>query len=390
MNWQYRNTVLTLCTLAFFVTMAGRVIVSPIVTAITGEFGVSNTAIGIALTGMWLSYSLAQFPSGVLADRFGDRSVILVSVGGTSLFLLFLALAPAFMFFFMSVVLLGVFAGLHYSVATTLLTRTYENIGTAIGVHNGGAPVAGLLVPLAAVWLESRFGWRAAIGLVGAVGIPIVALVAWRIRPTPPRRPDQPMRDRIQIQTFVELLSRPPIAFTVAIAVACTFVWQGLASFMPTFLVAHRGYSASLAGAFFSAYFVFQGVLQVVVGALSDRFGRDAALAGCMVCGTLGVALLIVGPGLLAVGAAVVLLGTGMSFAAATIPRFMDHLGEQERGAGIGLVRTVYGIFGAFGSVTVGYLADAYGWETSFWSLTVLMTFVFVGLVINRAASLEI
>jgi MFS family permease len=198
------------------------------------------------------------------------------------------------------------------------------------------------------------------------------------------------MRDRIQIQTFVELLSRPPIAFTVAIAVACTFVWQGLASFMPTFLVAHRGYSASLAGAFFSAYFVFQGVLQVVVGALSDRFGRDAALAGCMVCGTLGVALLIVGPGLLAVGAAVVLLGTGMSFAAATIPRFMDHLGEQERGAGIGLVRTVYGIFGAFGSVTVGYLADAYGWETSFWSLTVLMTFVFVGLVINRAASLEI
>jgi MFS family permease len=198
------------------------------------------------------------------------------------------------------------------------------------------------------------------------------------------------MRERIQVRTIVELLSRPPIAFTVGLAVACTFVWQGIASFMPTFLVQHRGYSVSLAGAFFSAYFVIQGVLQVVVGTLSDHFGRDIVLAGCMICGILGVALLVTGPGLLAVVIAVVMVGIGMSFAAATIPRFMDHLGERERGAGIGLVRTVYGIFGAFGSVTVGYLADAHGWTASFWSLAVLMGLVFGALVVNQLASLEL
>lgn len=109
-----------------------------------------------------------------------------------------------------------------------------------------------------------------------------------------------------------------------------------------------------------------------------------------MLFGMLGVALLVTGPGLLTVVIAVVMVGIGMSFAAATIPRFMDHLGERERGVGIGLARTVYGIFGAFGSATVGYLADIHGWTASSWSLVALMGLVFGALVTNQLASLEL
>ncbi|MFC4246931.1 MFS transporter [Natribaculum luteum] len=388
MRWRYRETVLTLSTLAFFATMVARLAISPVVPAITDEFGISNTVIGISLTGLWMFYFLSQFPSGVFADRYGERSVILVSVGGTALASLLLALSPVFPVFVLSTVVLGAFAGLHYSVATTLLTRIYDDIGTAIGVHNSGGPAAGLVAPVVAAWIGVRYGWRLAIAIGVATAVPIFVLFAWRVRPTEPRRPDQPMRERFELESVLELLSRPKIAFTVCLAVAGAFVWQATASFLPTFLVDHRGQAETTAGVVFSAYFVVQAITQVGVGAVSDRYGRDVATAGCMILAASGFVLLIAVPGVLAVGAAVLLIGTGLGWGAALLPRFMDELSEAERGAGFGLVRTVYGVVGSVGSVATGFVADVFGWGVSFGVLATLLALAFVALVVNRAFSL--
>jgi MFS family permease len=388
MKWRYKRTVLVLSTLAFFATMAARLAISPVVPAITDEFAVSNAVVGVALTGLWMAYFAAQFPSGVLADRFGERPVILVAVGGTAVTSLLIAVSPLFAVFVLATVLLGAVAGLHYSVATTLLTRTYDDIGTAIGFHNSGGPAAGLVAPVLAAWVGVRYGWRPAVALGAAVAVPIFVLFAWRVRPTEPRRPDQPMRDRFELGPVLELLSRPKIAFTVALAIAGAFVWQAVSSFLPTFLVEYRGQSTTLAGAVFSSYFVVQAVTQVGVGAASDRYGREVSTAGCMVLAVAGFALLIAAPGFIAVTAAVVLLGTGLGWGGALLPRFMDELSEEEQGAGFGLVRTVYGVVGSLGSVGTGVVADLFGWAVSFAMLTALLVLVFVALVVNRALGL--
>jgi len=84
--------------------------------------------------------------------------------------------------------------------------------------------------------------------------------------------------------------------------------------------------------------------------------------AACMVLSVAGFALFVAVPGDVAVAAGVVLLGIGLGWGAALLPRFMDHLSAAERGAGFGLVRTVYGVVGALGSVVTGTLADLFGW----------------------------
>ncbi|MFB6248354.1 MAG: MFS transporter [Salinibacter sp.] len=371
--WSRQGAVLGTCTLAFFATMAARLVISPVVPFISDAFSVPNSAIGLALTGMWLGYALAQFPSGLLADRYGERRIILVAVGGTAIASTLLAFAPSYPVFLVGTAALGIVAGLHYSVATSLLTRTTEQIGTAIGIHTAGAPVAGVLVPVAAGAVGAWMGWRWALVLGTAFALPVVALVVAVIRARPPVRPEQSLWSRVRPGPLAELLRRPPIAVTVALSATGMFVWQATASFLPTFLVAYHGYSESTAGLLFSAYFLVQGASQPGLGALSDRIGRDAAASVAVGLGIVGYGLLVVGTDLGAAVIAVALAGVSMGWGAALMPKFMDHLGDHERSAGFGLIRTVYMVLGASGSVTIGLVADLLGWGVAFLGLAGLL-----------------
>jgi MFS family permease len=370
--------------LAFFATMVARLVISPVVPEIVDTFNSSTSILGLALTGLWAAYACAQFPSGVLADRYGERMIILAAIGLTAVASTLLALSPSMPVFVVLTLILGGVAGLHYSVATTFLTRELENIGAAIGLHNSGAPLAGLLAPIAAAAVSQWVGWRASIALGTAVALPIVVFFGWKVQPTEPARPNQPMKDRFAIGPVVQLLSRPKIAFTAALAVLFEFVWQATASFLPTFLIAYHGYSVTFASTLFSAYFVIHGLTQPGIGSLSDRYGREEVAAACAILGVVGYSLLIGGSQLSVLLVAIFLIGIAMGWGAALLPRFVDNLSAAERGAGFGLVRTTYMILSATGSVVVGTVANAAGWGTAFGIFVVFLSLVCIALAGNR------
>ena len=377
-RWQYRYTVLGLCTLAFFATMVARLVISPVVPNIESHFDTSSGVIGLALSGMWAAYALAQFPSGVLADRYGERRVILTAVSITATSSLLLALSPSLALFGLFAVVLGAGAGLHYVVATTLLTRIFSNTGRAIGLHVVGSPLAGLSAPVLAAAIGTRYGWRPALLLGTAAAVPVGLLFAWRVRPITPQHPERPMREQFDPGTLIALLSRPRIAYTTVLAVIAAFVWQATASFLPTLLVAHHGYSTGFAGALFSLYFVVHGIGAPAIGGLSDRFGRDPTLGVTLGIGIIAYGALAVAGSLRSVVIGVVLAGIAMSWSAPLQDRYIARLSETERNTGFGLVRTVYMLLGALGSVVTGTLADLAGWGIAYGSLGVLL-FVAVG-----------
>jgi len=300
--------------------MVGRLTVSPVVPDISIDLGISNTLIGFALTGMWFAYAITQFPSGLLADRYDETAIILVSIAGTGISTVVIAVSPKFSVFVLGMVLLGVTTGLHYTVGTALLTRTYDNVGTAVGIHNSGAPVAGLLTPIAVSWVASSYGWRPAIGLTALLAVPVFALFYWRIQPPGGDQSGQSLSERIDLQSVQRLLSRPTIVFTGVIAILFDFTWQSIASFLPTFFVQYQRYSQTLAGGLFAAYFVSLGVLQVLVGIIADRFTRDVAIGVYSVTGIAALLLLVVGTGLPSMAAAVILLGFAMGWGPLSSP----------------------------------------------------------------------
>jgi MFS family permease len=368
--------------------MVARLVISPVVPEIVETFNSSTGVLGLALTGLWMAYAFAQFPSGVLADRYGERIVILAAVGLTAVASALLALSPSMPVFLLFTLVLGGVAGLHYSVATTLLTREMSNIGTAIGLHNSGAPLAGLIAPIAAAAVSQWLGWRAAIAVGAVVAFPVFVLFRWKIRPTEPTRPEQPMTDRFALTPVLELLSRRKIAFTAVLAFLFEFVWQATASFLPTFLIMYHGYSVTFASTLFSAYFVIQGLTQPGIGSLSDRYGREETAALCAVVGIAGYTLLLVGSRLGTLLVGLFLIGVAMGWGAALLPRFVDNLSAAERGAGFGLVRTTYMMLSATGSVVVGTIADIAGWGMAFGTFVAFLSIICIALAGNRALDL--
>ena len=390
MPWRYRHTVLACCTLAFAATMVARLAISPLVPDIASGLSISTGEIGLALTGMWAAYALMQFPSGVFGDRFGEHRVILAALFLTAVASVLLAFSTSFALFAFFTVLLGLAAGLHYTVATTFLTKRFDEIGRAIGVHVAGGPLAGLLAPVAAVAIGTRFGWRAGLLIGAGVGLPVFALFAWRVRETRPTYPERAMTERFELGPLAELLSRPRIVYTTGLAICGAFTWQATASFLPTFLIEYRGLSQAVSGLLFSTYFVVHGATQPLTGWLSDRFGRDAAASLTMGLGVLGYGTLIFGSGLFSAVLSVGVIGLAMSWGAPIQSRFMDVLGDAERGAGFGLVRTVYMLVGASGSGVVGLLAENAGWHVAFAFLSGLMGIGFLAVFSSRVFDLDV
>ncbi len=87
--------------------------------AIAAEFGRSKGELGVVLTLVWAVYACLQFPSGVFADRYGERRIIL---------------------FALAALILGSGAGLYFAAGTALLDERFESTGQAFSLHSAGAP----------------------------------------------------------------------------------------------------------------------------------------------------------------------------------------------------------------------------------------------------------
>lgn len=382
--------VLGLAVLANYSSSAGRVMISPLVPAITGAFTVSNSVIGLALTGMWVAFALTQFPSGVLSDRYGERRLILLALALISLGGLLVAVAPTFSVFVLGVVPLGGGSGLYLVAATSYLTKQFEETGAVLGFHSTGASLGGLTIPVVVVAVAARASWRAGL-LVGAgVAAAAFALFARYSTESAKARPEMSVRAQFELRALLAHLQRRGLVFTTLLAGLSYFAYTATASFFPTFLVESWDMSTARASVAFAAIYLIRSLLNPVLGRLSDGVGRDPILALCFVIGAGGYLVLLVPGATVVLVAGVGLLGAGMSFGGVIMSRFMDELGDDERGQGYGFANTIANIVGSAGSVVTGTLATVSGWPAAVGLLLGLLLLAALAIGASRLLDVEI
>lgn len=385
-----RRTTLGVVAGGNFAQLGARFLLSPVVPLVIVEFSASKSTVGLALTLMWATYALFQFPSGVLADRFGERRLLLTGLAGTVLGTLLIALSPSLFVYSLFAVVLGAGTGLFFSPASSLLSRTFENSGSALGALTAGGALAGVAYPAVGGFVGETYGWRVAVGLGAVVAVPALLGTVWYLPKTAPANPERSLQAALQPDRVIELLTRPSVAYTTVVAILVSFTFQAFSSLFPTFLFEYRGIGTGAAGIVFGAVFGLSSLAQPVAGRVSDAVSRDAAIAASVALTGTGFLTLLTVPGRvgLLVGAAV--LGVGISWPGPVQARFMDQLSDEERGYGFGLVRSVYMFTAAPGSVLVGTLAERFGWVVAFGSVIAVLAVCLLALGANRLLDLDL
>lgn len=387
-RWGSHHTLLGVCIGSYFAVRFAQVVIGPVVPMLIGSFEVSRGAIGLSLTGMWVAYALAQLPSGVFGDRFGEGRVVVAALGITAAAAIALATAPTFVLFALGVAALGVGAGTYYNPATALLSRRFDGVGTAVGTHRIGGQLAGVVAPVVAASVAVRYGWRPAVLIGGVLAIAVAAVFLRYHDSVEPSRPDASIRELFDPGTLLSLLARPHTRNTTAMMTLVEFVGLAAMAFLPTLLVEHFGLSIGHANVLFAVFFVVSAVSQPLGGRLSDVVGRDTTVAVQAGAGAVGYALLATGgagapgtPPIALALPAVVLTGIAASATPVLQSRMLDGVGDEDRGTGFGLFRTAYLLIGATGTTVVGVVADRADWTAAIGLLAVVFGAVLLSIV---------
>jgi len=190
-----------------FTQLGARLLLSPVVPLVLVEFDATKTSVGLALTGMWAVYALLQFPSGVLADRYGEYRLVLAGLVGTAVGAVLVATAPSLLAYGLFALVLGAGGGLFFSPASSLLSRLFDAQGEALGSLTAGGSVAGVAFPAVASFVAVRFGWRPAVALGALVAVPVAVVTVRSVPRLPPVTPDRRLRSVLDAGLILDLRS---------------------------------------------------------------------------------------------------------------------------------------------------------------------------------------
>ncbi|QLK27489.1 MFS transporter [Natrinema zhouii] len=159
-------------------TMAGHALVHWFETSIPiflvvwlTQFDVGVARLGIVVALGYAPFGLGALPGGILADRYGPRSIVLACLGGMSLSFLVLAAANSIYAIAGGLILWGVAASVYHPAGLALISTGVEDRGTVFAYHGiaGNAGIA--LGPFVAATLLIFLKWSVVAAILAVPGI---------------------------------------------------------------------------------------------------------------------------------------------------------------------------------------------------------------------------
>lgn len=291
-----RWTVLLLISFMYLITYVDRTNISVAAPAISKEFGLSGTAVGIVFSAFLWAYSIGQIPGGWFADRFGPRKVLLIIVPFWSLMTAMTALATGLSSLIAARFVFGLGEAGAFPTATRAAQLWFPKAerGLVQGTMHSFSRFAVAVAPFLAVSIMLAFGWRYIFYVCAAAGLlwSLVFYQFYRNRPEEHpgvnqaelghirgRDPDGTVKSPIAVcaRSAVpwKMILRSPNMWYIAAGYCCFYYGTYFyISWFPTYLLEYRQLSLKAVGVFASLPLLAGVVGDVVGGALTDTVYR--------------------------------------------------------------------------------------------------------------------
>jgi MFS transporter, ACS family, hexuronate transporter len=242
---------------------------------LTQALGLSRAELGLLTSAIWGGMLIGMLPFGILVDRHGERSMLLL--GGSLLagFLLLASRATTFQGVFLALVPAAIGASCASPGGTRALAAWFEprRRGTAMGIRQTGVTAAGVLAAVILPPIGLAFGWQAA--FVTVAGLSVAGMLAFVLFYREPAVEAPPTRRRLELRVLAR--SRTWVAATVY-----GWVFMGALGSVVAYLAVSLNQDAGLspvrAGLLLAVLQVGGIAGRLGFGVLSDRLGSRGAV----------------------------------------------------------------------------------------------------------------
>ncbi len=269
-----------------------RTFVGSVASQIIPSLHLNAETFSIIGSAYYAAYGLMQLPVGILADKFGVKSIMifatLVCAGATYMF----AHSAGFTSALISRLLMGFGSSFAFIcllvIAVTWFPKRFFGFfaGCSQFIGTMGPLLAG--GPLIAYMAARHESWRMALTEISFIGVILAVLIILIVRTKPRENALVLLKHEIPLKIRLQTLFKNPQAWLIAIYSASVYVSIALlGAFWGTEYLQVQGLSQTLAAAMISLAWLGYAIACPVLGALSDIAKRRKPVL--ILCGSIGL-----------------------------------------------------------------------------------------------------
>ncbi|WP_337032600.1 MFS transporter [Paenibacillus illinoisensis] len=279
----FKYIVLALLFLGWCLGNLDRFVINYAIVGITQDLGLGASAQGIILSSFFLGYAIMQIPGGALADRFGYRKVILVSLFSWSIFTILTGSAWSLLSLIFVRFLFGIGEGSFFPSGSKAIATNFpvNQRSGAMSIMLASAAIMGVVTPIMTGHALVTIGWRNLFYIIGAAGVLITVLMFFLLK-EPAKSALTSSASGQQPKTSLKDVLKTPMIWNLFISYFSIYaVNWGLQSWMPTYMVNVRGLDMTEMGLLAAIPAVVSIFTMLLSGYVLDRIpaGKDRIIA---------------------------------------------------------------------------------------------------------------
>jgi len=272
---RYRWLILILTVLSFVLTFLCRFSWPPLIPVIVPVIHMNMSQAGAYMSAFYVGYVITQIPTGILADAFGVRAVLGVTLAIEGIAQYFMGDIASFQGGFWLRIIIGLAAGADMSCCVRAIMEWFlpKDRGMAFGILMAGPTLGLLLANYLIPALNASFQWRMANHIVG-IAVVILAILVYALIKASDTRQAQSLFGGIPAYF------RNRDLVLLALAGFCV-IWMeiGFAAFANTFLTKQLNFGIKEAGLILVCYSIGGVLASPASGWISDFIGHRKQLA---------------------------------------------------------------------------------------------------------------